>query len=162
VRVFDTRLAVKEQVESLGAEFLYLDGFGDGSGQGGYAKEMTQDFIDAEMRLFADQCKDVDILITTALVPGKPAPKLFSEEMVRSMRPGSVTVDLAAEAGGNIATTRPGEAYNYHGMHAIQGGTGMLPIPLLMRATWQGSRALGTRTCRRGFLPNRRRCSATT
>jgi hypothetical protein len=131
VRVFDTRLAVKEQVESLGAEFLYLDGFGDGSGQGGYAKEMTQDFIDAEMRLFADQCKEVDILITTALVPGKPAPKLFSEEMVRSMRPGSVTVDLAAEAGGNIATTRPGEAYNYHGMPAIQGpgGRGCCPFP---------------------------------
>lgn len=81
VRVFDTRLAVKEQVESLGAEFLYLDGLGDGSGQGGYAKEMSKEFIDAEIKLFADQCRDVDILITTALVPGKPAPKLFSEEV---------------------------------------------------------------------------------
>ena len=76
---------------------------------------MTKEFIDAEMALFAKQCKEIDILITTALIPGKPAPRLFSKEMVESMLTGSVTVDLAAEAGGNIETTRPGEAYNYHG-----------------------------------------------
>lgn len=86
VRVFDTRLAVKEQVESLGGEFLFLEGFGDGSGQGGYAKEMSKEFIDAEMDLFAKQCKDVDIVITTALVPGKPAPKLITREVCRGRR----------------------------------------------------------------------------
>ena len=109
VRGFDTRAAVKEQVESFGAEFLSVDVKESGEGQGGYAKEMSPEFIEAEMALFSKQCKDVDIIISTALIPGKPAPKLISREMVESMRPGSVIVDLAAEAGGNVETTRPGE-----------------------------------------------------
>lgn len=109
VRAFDTRAAVKEQVESFGAEFLEVNVKESGEGAGGYAKEMSKEFIEAEMALFAKQCKEIDILITTALIPGKPAPKLISQEMIESMKPGSVVVDLAAEAGGNIATTKPGE-----------------------------------------------------
>ena len=113
VRAFDTRAAVKEQVQSMGAEFLELNLKEEGEGQGGYAKEMSPEFIAAEMDLFAKQCRDIDILITTALIPGKPAPKLISRAMVESMKPGSVVVDLAAEAGGNVETTRPGELYIY-------------------------------------------------
>lgn len=113
VRVFDTRAAVKEQVESFGAEFLEVHVKESGEGVGGYAKEMSKEFYDAEMALFAKQCKEIDILISTALIPGKPAPKLISRAMVESMKPGSVIVDLAAEAGGNIETTRPGELYVY-------------------------------------------------
>ncbi len=86
------------------------------SGVGGYAKEMSPEFIKAEMELFANQAKDVDIIITTALIPGKPAPKLITKEMVESMRQGSVIVDLAAETGGNCEVTRPGESYNYKGV----------------------------------------------
>ncbi|XP_076438085.1 NAD(P) transhydrogenase, mitochondrial-like isoform X2 [Babylonia areolata] len=109
VRAFDTRAAVKEQVETFGAEFLEVNVKESGEGSGGYAKEMSKEFIEAEMALFAKQCKEIDILISTALIPGKPAPKLISQEMVESMKPGSVIVDLAAEAGGNVATTKPGE-----------------------------------------------------
>ena len=116
VRAFDTRAAVKEQVQSMGAEFLELNVKEDGEGQGGYAKEMSKEFYEAEMALFAKQCKEIDILITTALIPGKPAPKLISKEMIESMKPGSVVVDLAAEAGGNIETTRPGELYVHKGV----------------------------------------------
>lgn len=116
VRAFDTRAAVKEQVESFGAEFLEVSVAESGEGTGGYAKEMSKEFIEAEMALFAQQCKEIDILISTALIPGKPAPKLISKEMVESMRDGSVVVDLAAEAGGNIATTKPGELYQYKGV----------------------------------------------
>ncbi|XP_029650306.1 NAD(P) transhydrogenase, mitochondrial [Octopus sinensis] len=114
VRAFDTRAAVKEQVESFGAEFLEVNIKESGEGTGGYAKTMSKEFIEAEMALFAKQCKEVDILISTALIPGKPAPKLISKAMVESMKPGSVIVDLAAEAGGNIETTKPGELYRYH------------------------------------------------
>uniref|UniRef100_A0A0B7BKQ0 NAD(P) transhydrogenase, mitochondrial n=1 Tax=Arion vulgaris TaxID=1028688 RepID=A0A0B7BKQ0_9EUPU len=113
VRGFDTRSAVKEQVESFGAEFLEVTLKESGDGVGGYAKEMSPEFIAAEMALFAKQCKEIDILITTALIPGRPAPKLISKEMVESMKPGSVIVDLAAEAGGNVETTKPGELYIY-------------------------------------------------
>eukprot|EP00918_Siedleckia_nematoides_P015559 GHVU01033716.1.p1 GENE.GHVU01033716.1~~GHVU01033716.1.p1 ORF type:complete len:1038 (+),score=210.28 GHVU01033716.1:562-3675(+) len=105
VRCFDTRPAVKEQVHSLGGEFLEVPGFELEEGAGGYAKEMGPDFIKAEMEMFARQCQDVDIVITTALIPGRPAPKLISREMVEMMKDGSVTVDLAAETGGNIGTT---------------------------------------------------------
>lgn len=113
VRGFDTRAAVKEQVESFGAEFLEVNVKESGEGVGGYAKEMSKEFIEAEMALFAKQCKEIDILITTALIPGKPAPKLISKQMVESMKPGSVIVDLAAEAGGNVETTKPGQIYSY-------------------------------------------------
>ncbi len=108
VRAFDTRPEVKEQVESMDAEFLMLDFEDeDGSGEGGYAKVMSEEFIKAEMALFAEQAEDVDIIITTALIPGKPAPRLITAEMVRSMRDGSVIVDLAAEQGGNCELTEP-------------------------------------------------------
>jgi NAD(P) transhydrogenase subunit alpha len=120
VRAFDTRPEVKEQVESMDAEFLMLD-FEDenGSGEGGYAKVMSDEFIAAEMALFAEQARDVDIIITTALIPGKPAPKLITAEMVESMKDGSVIVDLAAEQGGNCELTVPGEVAMQHGVSII-------------------------------------------
>ena len=105
VRAFDTRPEVKEQVQSMGAEFLELD-FEEEAGSGdGYAKVMSPAFIKAEMELFAAQAKEVDIIVTTALIPGKPAPKLITAEMVASMKPGSVIVDLAAATGGNCELT---------------------------------------------------------
>ncbi len=111
VRSFDTRPEVKEQVESMDAEFLMLDfeDDEDGAGEGGYAKVMSEAFIKAEMELFAEQAKDVDIIITTALIPGKPAPRLITAETARSMKDGSVIVDLAAEQGGNCELTVPDE-----------------------------------------------------
>ncbi len=106
VRAFDTRPEVKEQVESMDAEFLMLDfADEDGSGDGGYAKTMSAEFIEAEMALFAEQAEEVDIIVTTALIPGKPAPQLITADMVRSMKDGSVIVDLAAEQGGNCELT---------------------------------------------------------
>ena len=119
VRAFDTRPEVKEQVESMGAEFLMLDFEEDGAGQGGYAKIMSEEFIAAEMQLFADQAREVDIIITTALIPGKPAPKLIVADTARSMKAGSVIVDLAAEQGGNCELTRPGEAALIDGITVI-------------------------------------------
>lgn len=111
VRAFDTRPEVKEQINSMGAEFLELDYEEDSDSSDGYAKEMSQAFIDAEMALFLQQAKEVDIIITTALIPGKPAPKLITAEMVAAMNPGSVIVDLAAQNGGNCELTRPGELF---------------------------------------------------
>ena len=119
VRAFDTRLAVKHQVASMGAEFLQLDFSESGEGEGGYAKTMSDEFIKAEMALFAEQAKEVDMIITTALIPGKPAPKLITTEMVRSMKPGSVIVDLAAEQGGNCELTRPHKKVVEHGVTII-------------------------------------------
>jgi len=119
VRAFDTRPEVKEQVESMDAEFLLLDFDEEGSGQGGYAKVMSDEFIAAEMALFAEQARDVDIIITTALIPGKPAPELITAEMVESMKPGSVIVDLAAEQGGNCALTEPDKVVEKYGVTLI-------------------------------------------
>ena len=119
VRSFDTRPEVKQQVESMGAEFLMLDFEEEGSGEGGYAKVMSEEFIKAEMELFAEQAKEVDIIITTALIPGKPAPKLITAAMVESMRDGSVIVDLAAEQGGNCELTVPDEVVTRHGVTII-------------------------------------------
>ena len=119
VRAFDTRPATKEQCQSLGAEFLEVSLKESGEGTGGYAKVMSKDFIEAEMTLFAKQASEVDIIITTALIPGKPAPKLITKEMVESMKQGSVIVDLAAEAGGNVEGTKPGEAYEHKGVTII-------------------------------------------
>ena len=116
VRSFDTRPEVKEQVESMGAEFLMLDFEEDGSGAGGYAKVMSDEFIAAEMALFLEQAADVDIIVTTALIPGKPAPKLITEEMVAAMKSGSVIVDMAAEQGGNCELTQPGEVAVVNGV----------------------------------------------
>uniref|UniRef100_A0A674BBQ7 proton-translocating NAD(P)(+) transhydrogenase n=1 Tax=Salmo trutta TaxID=8032 RepID=A0A674BBQ7_SALTR len=119
VRGFDTRPAALEQFKSFGAEPLEVHIKESGDGVGGYAKEMSPEFIAAEMELFAKQCKDVDILITTALIPGKRAPILIKTEMVESMKDGSVVVDLAAEAGGNIETTKPGELHVHKGVTHI-------------------------------------------
>ena len=120
VRAFDTRPEVQEQIESMGAEFLALDYEEEDTGSGdGYAKEMSKAFIDAEMALFAEQAKDVDIIITTAMIPGKPAPKLISEDMVKSMKTGSVIVDLAAGGGGNCALTVAGKITDVAGVKII-------------------------------------------
>ena len=119
VRAFDTRREVKEQVESMDGEFLELAFEEEGSGQGGYAKVMSDEFIKAEMELFAEQAAEVDIIITTALIPGKPAPKLITAEMVESMKSGSVIVDLAAEQGGNCELTEPHKVVKRHGVTLI-------------------------------------------
>ena len=119
VRAFDVRPSVAEQITSLGGEFLTVTVAESGEGQGGYAKEMSKEFIDAEMALFRAQAKDVNIVITTALIPGKPAPKLWLTDMVESMKPGSVIVDLAAEAGGNCECTRAGEAVVHKGVTVL-------------------------------------------
>ncbi|TWT36824.1 NAD(P) transhydrogenase subunit alpha [Posidoniimonas corsicana] len=119
VRAFDTRPATKEQVESLGGEFLTVEIEESGEGAGGYAKEVSQAFLDAEFALFREQAKEVDIVITTALIPGRPAPKLWLKDMVEMMKPGSVVVDLAGEQGGNCEYTEPGEKVQTHGVTVI-------------------------------------------
>lgn len=138
VRAFDTRPAVKEQVESLGAEFLELRFAEDGTGAGGYAKTMSKEFIEAEMKLFAAQAAEVDIIITTALVPGTKAPILITSEMVGTMKPGSVIVDLAAEQGGNCELTKPGEIHDFEGVKII----GYTDLP--SRMANQASQLYGT------------------
>ncbi len=119
VRAFDTRPAVKEQVASMGAEFLELHFEEDGTGEGGYAKVMSKEFIEAEMTLFRQQAKEVDIIITTAMIPGKPAPKLLTQDVLDNLKPGSVIVDLAAEAGGNCVLTRPQEVVVENGITVV-------------------------------------------
>jgi NAD(P) transhydrogenase len=119
VRGFDTRSAAREQVQSLGAEFLEVSIEEEGGGAGGYAKEMSKEFIEAEMALFLEQCKEVDIVITTALIPGRPAPKLILDYMVAAMKHGSVIVDMAAEAGGNCEATVPGKLIVKNGVTII-------------------------------------------
>jgi NAD(P) transhydrogenase subunit alpha len=107
VRAFDARPEVAEQVESMGAEFLRIDVEDTGPSATGYATETTEDFNAKAAALYAEQAKDVDIVITTALIPGKPAPRLITEQMVATMRPGSVVVDMAAANGGNVAGSVP-------------------------------------------------------
>ncbi|MRD72413.1 Re/Si-specific NAD(P)(+) transhydrogenase subunit alpha [Rhodocyclus tenuis] len=119
VRANDTRPEVADQIKSLGAEFVPVEYEEEGSGVGGYAKVMSEGFQKAQKATFAKQAKDVDIIITTALIPGKPAPKLITTEMVQSMRAGSVIVDLAAEQGGNCELTVPGEVVVRHGVTII-------------------------------------------
>ena len=138
VRAFDTRPEVKEQVESMDAEFLELDFEEEGSGTGGYAKVMSKEFIEAEMKLFAEQAEEVDIIITTALIPGKPAPELIKEEMVVSMKDGSVVVDLAAEQGGNCKLSEAGKIVKAHGVSVI----GYTDLP--SRMATQASQLYGT------------------
>ena len=137
VRAFDTRPAVKDEVKSLGGEFLMLDFEEDGAGSGGYAKVMSEEFIAAEMKLFAKQAEVVDIIITTAMIPGKKSPVLITEEMVQSMKRGSVIVDLAAEGGGNCELTEPGEATVAHGVTIL----GYTDLP--SRLPTQSSRLYG-------------------
>lgn len=119
VRANDTRPEVAEQVKSMGAEFVAIDYKEEGSGAGGYAKTMSEGFQAAQRATFAKQASEVDIIVTTALIPGKPAPKLITDEMVRSMKPGSVIVDLAAEQGGNCELTEPGQVVVRHGVTII-------------------------------------------
>jgi NAD(P) transhydrogenase subunit alpha len=119
VRANDTRPEVADQVKSMGGEFVPVDYVEEGSGVGGYAKVMSEGFLKAQAAVFAKQAKEVDIIITTALIPGKPAPKLISADMVRSMAPGSVIVDMAAEQGGNCELTEPGRVVVRHGVTLI-------------------------------------------
>lgn len=114
VRANDTRAEVADQVVSLGGEFVKVDYEEEGSGGGGYAKVMSEGFQQAQREMYAQQAREVDIIITTALIPGKPAPKLITAEMVKSMKPGSVIVDMAAEQGGNCELTVPGQAVVRH------------------------------------------------
>jgi NAD(P) transhydrogenase subunit alpha len=119
VRANDTRAEVSDQVVSLGGEFVKVDYEEEGSGGGGYAKVMSEGFQQAQREMYAKQAREVDIIITTALIPGKPAPKLITAEMVQSMKPGSVIVDMAAEQGGNCELTVPGEAVVRHGVTIV-------------------------------------------
>lgn len=105
VRAFDVRPVTKEQVEAMGGQFLEVDFEEDGSGAGGYAKEMSAEWHAAAAEMLSKQCEEVDIIITTALIPGRKAPVMITKEMVAKMKSGSVTVDLAAENGGNVETT---------------------------------------------------------
>jgi NAD(P) transhydrogenase subunit alpha len=119
VRANDTRAEVADQVVSLGGEFVKVDYQEEGSGGGGYAKVMSEGFQKAQREMYARQARDVDIIITTALIPGKPAPKLITADMVKSMKPGSVIVDLAAEQGGNCELTEPNQVVVKHGVTII-------------------------------------------
>lgn len=116
---FDVRAAAKEQVESVGAKFLEVDFKEDGSGAGGYAKEMSKEWFDAADKMLLNECKNMDVIITTALIPGRKAPILIKKNMVEAMPRGSVTVDLAAPAGGNVETTVPGQVINHKGVTCV-------------------------------------------
>lgn len=138
VRANDTRAEVADQVVSLGGEFVKVDYEEEGSGGGGYAKVMSEGFQAAQREMYAQQTKECDIIITTALIPGKPAPRLITAEMVRNMKPGSVIVDMAAEQGGNCELTEPGKAVVKHGV-TIVGYT-----DLVSRMARQSSTLYGT------------------
>jgi NAD(P) transhydrogenase subunit alpha len=133
VRANDTRSEVADQVKSMGAEFVAVDYQEEGSGGGGYAKVMSEGFQQAQREMYAQQAREVDIIITTALIPGKPAPRLITAEMVQSMKPGSVIVDMAAEQGGNCELTVPGEVVVRHGVTII--GYADLPSRLSKQAS---------------------------
>ena len=141
VKAFDTRPVVKEQVESMGAEFLTVEIDEDGSGQGGYAKTMSKEFIEAEMALFKEQAAEVDIIITTALIPGKPAPVLLPTYIVEAMKPGSVIVDLAAEEGGNCELTQPETVAEHNGVTIV----GYVDLPSRLAPT--ASQLYGSNLC---------------
>jgi NAD(P) transhydrogenase subunit alpha len=119
VRANDTRSEVADQVVSMGGEFVKVDFEEEGGGGGGYAKVMSEGFQQAQREMYAKQAREVDIIITTALIPGKPAPRLITAEMVMSMKPGSVIVDMAAERGGNCELTEPGQAVVKHGVTIV-------------------------------------------
>ena len=119
VRAFDTRPEVTQQIESMGADFLTVSIEEDASGGGGYAKQMSDAFLEAELALFRKQASEVDIIITTALIPGKPAPRLLTKDIVKCLKPGSVVVDLAAEQGGNCEFTEADKVVVKHGVTII-------------------------------------------
>ncbi|RMF45456.1 MAG: Re/Si-specific NAD(P)(+) transhydrogenase subunit alpha [Planctomycetota bacterium] len=133
VRAFDVRPEVADQVKSMGAEFLMLEFDADEAGgtEGGYAKPASPEFIAKEMDLFARQAKEVDIIITTALIPGRPAPRLITREMVETMRPGSIVVDLAAEQGGNCEVTQADQVTEHNGVHIV----GFTDLPSRLAST---------------------------
>jgi NAD(P) transhydrogenase subunit alpha len=133
VRANDTRPEVADQIKSLGGEFVPVDYVEEGTGVGGYAKVMSEGFQKAQRETFAKQAREVDIIITTALIPGKPAPKLITAEMVQSMKPGSIIVDMAAEQGGNCELTEPGNVVVKHGVTII--GYADLPSRLPTQAS---------------------------
>ena len=139
VRAFDTRKEVAEQIESMGAQFLTVEINEDGATSSGYSKEMSKEFIDAEMKLFLEQAKEVDIVITTAQIPGRPAPKLWLDYHVAAMKPGSVIVDLAASTGGNCAFTKNGEVFTTDNGVTIVGKLNQLPT--------QASQLYGNNLC---------------
>ena len=129
VKAFDTRPVVKEQVESLGADFINIDMSNEESeDSGGYAKELSKDFYEKEKEAIHQQVKNSDIIISTAQIPGKKAPLLISEEMVKDMKPGSVIVDLAVEQGGNCALSEMGKVVNRYGVTII----GKVNLPSLV------------------------------
>lgn len=119
VKAFDVRLAAKEQVQSLGAEFLELQFEESGEGSGGYAKVMSKEFIEAEMALFREQAKTTDVIVTTALIPGRPAPLLVPKDVVDNLKAGSVIIDMAAATGGNCELTKAGEVVEYNGVKIV-------------------------------------------
>jgi H+-translocating NAD(P) transhydrogenase subunit alpha len=127
VRAFDTRKEVAEQIESMGAKFLTVEIEEDGATDSGYSKVMSKEFIDAEMALFKEQAKEVDIIITTAQIPGREAPKLILADHVAEMKPGSVIVDLAASTGGNCVLTKKNEVYTTDNGVIILGKLDQLP-----------------------------------
>ena len=139
VRAFDTRKEVAEQIESMGAQFLTIEIEEDGATASGYSKEMSKEFIEAEMKLFYEQAKEVDIVITTAQIPGKPAPKLWMDYHVEAMKPGSVIVDLAAATGGNCALTKNGEVYTTD--------NGVVMVGILNPLPNQASQLYGNNLC---------------
>lgn len=139
VRAFDTRKEVAEQIESMGGQFLTVEINEDGATASGYSKEMSKEFIDAEMKLFLEQAKEVDIVITTAQIPGRPAPKLWLDYHVAAMKPGSVVVDLAASSGGNCVLTKNGEVYTTDNGVTIVGKLSQLPT--------QASQLYGNNLC---------------
>jgi NAD(P) transhydrogenase subunit alpha len=142
VEAFDTRPVVKEQVQSLGAKFLEVDLGETGEGTGGYAKELSEEAHRKEVELLAKAVKENDIVITTAAIPGRPAPKLITAEMVRSMRPGSVIVDLAAETGGNAELTQAGKVIDVDGVRID--GTTNLPSTMPYHASQMYSRNIAS------------------
>ena len=142
VQAFDVRPAVKEQVESLGASFLATDEEVAAEGEGGYAKELSKDQHQKELDLIAGAIVDCDIVITTANIPGRDAPLLITEDMVRSMRPGSVIIDLASESGGNCALTQSGETVVEHGVQIL--GPVNLPTGIPVHASQMYSKNIVT------------------
>ncbi len=142
VQAFDVRPAVKEQVESLGASFLAADEEVAAEGEGGYAKELSEDQHQKELDLIAGAIVDCDIVITTAQIPGRDAPLLITEDMVRSMRPGSVIIDLASESGGNCALTQSGETVVEHGVQIV--GPVNLPTGIPVHASQMYSKNIVT------------------
>ncbi|HNV10111.1 MAG TPA: Re/Si-specific NAD(P)(+) transhydrogenase subunit alpha [Propionibacteriaceae bacterium] len=139
VRATDVRPETAEQVESMGATFMHVKGASQGVSTDGYAKEASADYAERAAELYAEQARDVDIIITTAAIPGRPSPRLITTDMVASMRPGSVIVDLAAAGGGNCELTRPGEKYTTENGVTIIGFT-----DLPSRLPGQSSQLYGT------------------